>query len=85
MTLNIDKDILDKVKAGIIDKKRLESFDSTLCCDIIKKSSTFLIVKPTSFFKSSNCSYCHTISNKGTDVHVCSCPVRLELYQKHGK
>jgi len=84
MTLKIDKNIIDKVKTCNFAKKCLEDFDSALCCDIVEKCSTFLVVKPTSSFKSSNCSHCHPINNEGIDVHICSCPIRLELYHKYG-
>lgn len=84
MALNIDKDIIDKAKNCIFAKMCLENFDSTLCCDIVEQCTAFLVVKPTSSFKSSNCLYCNTINNDGTDVHICSCPVRIELYKEFG-
>ena len=84
MTLKIDKDTIDTVKTCKFAKKCLEDFDNALCCEIVKECSTFLVVKPTSSFKSSNCSHCHTINNEDTDVHICSCPIRLELYHKYG-
>ena len=49
--------ILPEIDKAIVDKKCLEDFHSTSCCEIVEKDTTFIVVKPTSSFKSSNCSY----------------------------
>ena len=49
--------ILPEIDKAIVDKKCLEDFHSTSCCEIVEKDITFLVVIPTSSFKSSNCSY----------------------------
>lgn len=80
----MDKDIIDTVKTCNFARKCLEDFDNALCCDIIKECSTFLVVKPTSSFKSSNCTHCHSINYEGADVHICSCPTRLMIFHQQG-
>ena len=85
MPLKIDKNLIDRVTTCIFDKKCLEDFKSALCCDIVDRCTSFLVVEPTSTFKSSNCLYLNKINNDGTDVHICSCPVRLEIYSRYGE
>ena len=62
----------------------LEDFESSLCCKIVAISSTCLIVTPASSFKSENCSHSHVIQHDGEDVHICTCPARLAIYEEFG-
>lgn len=83
MKVDIDIEHFNRTKTCRFAKKCLEDFDSSLCCEIIKECTHYLIVSPVSTFKSSNCSYIRQIKADDNDVHVCSCPVRLAIFRKY--
>ncbi len=83
--MKIDIDITNKAVTCNFSKKCLEDMDTSLCCEIVERKPLFLLVRPASTFKSSNCSYRRTIKNDTQEVHVCSCPIRIEIYDKLGK
>lgn len=64
-------------------EKCLEEFDSSLCCEIIREGEDYLVVSPVSTFKSTNCSFVKLIRYKNSTHHICTCPIRLEIYRKY--
>ena len=85
MPHNIDQEIINKAKSCEFGQQCLKDFDDSLCCEIIDREVNSLLIKPVSTFKSENCSFLKIIKQDDKDVHVCSCPVRLEIYDNKGK
>jgi len=83
MKVEIDEEHSKRTTTCKFDQKCLEEFDSSLCCNILKKGPHYLFVKPVSTFKSSNCSYMQKIKNDDQEMQICSCPVRLEIFRKY--
>ena len=80
MPHNIEQEIIKKAKSCEFDQQCLKDFDNSLCCEIIDRQINSLLVKPVSTFKSENCPYLQTIKQNNKDVNVCTCPVRLAIY-----
>ncbi len=82
MTQDIDKKTIEQAKSCKFSQTCLKKFDSSLCCDILEEGKDCLMVKPVSTFKSENCSFCQEIKKDKNNVHICTCPIRIELYRQ---
>jgi hypothetical protein len=85
MSYKIDKEIIKKTTSCNFAKNCLEDFDGGQCCEVLEGASKFLLINPTSTYKISHCSYCQEIKNNGNSIHICHCPIRIELYKKSGR
>ena len=83
MKIDIDIENSNNTTACRFAHTCLGNFDRSLCCEIIREGDNVLIVSPVSTFKSSNCSYVEKVKVDNRAIHVCSCPVRLEIFRKH--
>ena len=64
-------------------QKCLETFDNSLCCEILREDKDFLVVSPVSTFKSTNCSFVKLVKSGESEHHICTCPIRLEIFRKY--
>ena len=85
MPHNIDQEIREKAIFCEFDQQCLKDFDTSLCCEIIDRQINSLLVKPVSTFKLGNCQFLQITKQDVKDVHICTCPVRLEIYDNEGK
>ena len=83
--MEIDQDTIAKAVSCGFSQICLTNFDTSLCCEIIDRKDNFLLVRPASTFKSMNCTYRNVIKDQDTEVQVCSCPIRIAIYDKYGK
>lgn len=83
MEVAIDIESINSSASCKFGQKCLEEFNSSLCCEIMKEGSSYLFVTPVSTFKSSNCTFVRKIKHDNQDVNICTCPVRLNIYQKY--
>jgi len=82
MEVTMDIDISNKAELCKFGQKCLEGFDYSSCCTINKADENYLFVTPVSTFKSQNCSYIRKIRKDDVETHICTCPIRMEIFLK---
>ena len=85
MTDNIDDKTSKKANFCEFAQQCLKNFDTSLCCEIVARQKNSLLVKPVSIFKLGNCQFLQITKQDDKNVHICTCPVRLEIYDNEEK
>ncbi len=83
MKIDVDIECSNRTTNCKYDQKCLEDFDNSLCCEIVRESSNYLLVSPVSTFKSTYCSYIRMIESDDKEIPICCCPIRIEIYRKY--
>lgn len=82
----IDQEIIDQIRGQCPHWKVCLSGNMSFCCTVKQVGEDGLVMEPLTSLAFSNCPYSHKGKNKdSSDVFVCECPVRKEIYRKYGK
>ena len=81
----IDQEIIDQVEGHCPHWKVCISGNMSFSCTVKRAENDDLIMEPLTSFAISNCPYSYKVKDKDSDIYVCVCPVRKEIYRKYGK
>ena len=85
LMFEIDQEIIDQTRGHCPKWKVCLSGDMSFCGKVKQGNGDYLIMEPLPNFVPSNCPYSYKIKDKDSDIYVCACPVRKEIYRKYGK
>ena len=81
----IDKKIIDQTRGRCPKWNICLAGDMSYCGKVKQEGGDYLVMELLPSYNPSNCPYSYKVKDKNSDVYVCSCPVRKEIYRKYGK
>ena len=79
----IDKEIISRVDGHCPKWRVCLPGHMSFCCEVKRGGGDYLVMEPSSNHYPSDCPYSYIVKDKDSDVYVCSCPVRKEIYRKY--
>ena len=80
--LKIDQEIVDQIRSNCPKWNVCLSGDMSFCCKV-KEGGDCLIMEPPSNRYSSSCPFNYKVNDNDSHLHVCTCPLRKEIYSKY--
>ncbi len=80
----VSKEIKDQT-SGHCQKWRVCLSGVHFCGKVKQGGDDYLVMETSPNHTQSSCPYSYKVKDKGSDVYVCGCPVRKEIYRKYGK
>jgi hypothetical protein len=81
----VDQEITDQVEEKCHNLKACLSGNMSFCCTVKRVGEDGLVMEPFTSLAFSNCPQSYKDKNEDPGLHVCTCPVRKEIYRKYGE